>query len=346
MLAPMPLPDGTSVSAVVLSHQRRDAVHRVLSRLRDLPVDEVVLVDCASTDGTVDMVRRDHPSVVVVDPGGNVGTPGRNVGVARASHEHVLMLDDDAYPLPGAVEALVATLAAAPLTAAVGGLVRDVREPPPGTPPEEDTEVVLVHGPGTFDWWLGGDARDIGPAGVRSFFFPEGASMVRRSRFLEAGGFYGPFFNAAEGIDLATRLVGHGYEVRYQPAAVFDHMKVRSGRLPSHAGLRYRVRNQLWYFWRHFPPGLRARRMAAYLLFDLAEAVFVGAVHHWWRGVRDAWTLREQVRADVRPLPREVLRVAEGRRGRRHVELLALQLRNKSRRALSRSQAGRAAQAG
>lgn len=322
-------PVGSGTSAVVLSHNRRRALDLVLRRLRGLPVEEVIVVEAASTDGSAELVRSAHPSVRLIEAP-NLGAAGRNLGVRAARHEHVLLLDDDAYPRPGAIEALRAALVAAPATAVVGGLVRDVCEPD-GEDLPEDPQPVLVDEPGTFDWWLRGSRRQqpVPPDGLPAYFFPEGACMVRRSAFLSAGGFYGPYFLATSEIDLATRLLGAGWDVRYQPAAQFDHMKVRAGRVAAPAILHYRIRNQLWYFWRHFPPGLAQRRMLGYLAFDLVQAVHAGALGAFWRGVREAWVLREQVRPDVHPLPRAVLRRAELDRGRLHRQLLAAQLRRR-----------------
>jgi GT2 family glycosyltransferase len=327
MRASGPLP----VSAVVLAHDRRHAVDLVVRRLRGLGIDDVLVVDSGSSDGTAEMLAETHPWVTVVDPGGNVGASGRNLGVERARHEHVLMLDDDAYPRPGAAEALLETFRLAPKAAVVGGLVRDVEEPPEGSDIAPDPDVVRHEGLGTFDWWLRRGRTDpVGPEGVPAFFFPEGCCMVRRTPFLEAGGFYAPYFFATSEIDLTTRLVARGLEVRYQPGAAFDHMKVRAGRVASSAVLRYRVRNQVWYFHRHFPRALAARRIAAYLLFDLVQAGYEGALRHWWKGVSEAWTLRHTVAADVAPLPRDVLRRAEMDRGRLHLRLLVVQLRRKA----------------
>lgn len=322
---PTPQPGtGTGTSAVVLSHDRRVALDLVLRRLRALPVDDVVVVDCASSDGSPQMVRTEHPGVRLIEAP-NLGAAGRNLGVQAAAHEHVLLLDDDAYPRAGAVEALRRTLAE-PRAAVAGGFVRDVPEPEDGVLPD-DPPLLRAHEPGTFDWWLrAGRQGQVPPEGVPAYFFPEGACMVRRSAFLEVGGFYAPYFLATSEIDLTTRLLAAGWDVRYQPAAVFDHMKVTAGRVPAAAVLHYRVRNQLWYFWRHFPAGRAQQRMLAYLVFDLLQALHDRSVRSWWRGVREAWTLREQVRPDRRPLPREVLRRAEMNRGRLHLELVLLQL--------------------
>jgi hypothetical protein len=101
--------------------------------------------------------------------------------------------------------------------------------------------------------------------------------------------------------------------------------------------LRLRVRNQLWYFYRHFPATVAARRIPAYLLFDLLESAKSGAFRSWAGGVHDAWGERAAVQGTREPLPRSVIRRAELNRGRLHLRLLALRAGRLARQLRSRS---------
>ncbi len=319
---PLPVPPSPRVSAVIATFNRRDAVISVLDRLRSLPVDEVVVVDNGSSDGTAEALRA-RGDVRVVEAGANLGFAGRNLGAREATGELLLILDDDAYPLPAAIEFMVEAFRRRRTLAVAGGLVRDLG---PGGTIVKSTEV------GTFDWWLRAGRRRTPPEGLPAFFFPDGACMIRRDAFLEVGGFYEPFFlSDIDGLDLATRLLARGWDVRYYPQALFDHLKIRSGRQVNTADRRLymRVRNGLWYFWLHFPPWVAARRMTAYLAYELVECVYRGAPGAWIGGIRAAWRDRERVRPDRRPLPRAVLRRAEMNRGRTHVRLLVEQARRR-----------------
>ena len=312
------------MSAVILAHNRRDAVGVVLDRLAGLPLHEVIVVDSGSTDGTGDVVRARGGNVRLVDPGGNVAIAGRNRGAEVATGDYLLMLDDDSYPLPGAIETLVEMFERNPRLGVAGGLIRDV---------DPEGRVVKLDEAGTFDWWLRG-GRPPGPApadGWPCFFFPEGGSLARRSAYLEVGGFFEPYFFGTSEVDLATRLLAAGWDVRYQPAAVFDHMKVIAGRTGGGLMRRMRVRNQIWYFALRFPTGLAARRIPAYLAFDFVECAWHGVLRDWLAGIREAWTKRDAIRGMRAPLPRDVLRRAELNRGRLHLRLLLLQFGLKTR---------------
>lgn len=302
------------VAAVILAYNRADVLALVLDRLALLPVDEVVVVDNGSTDGTAEVVRRRGGNVRLVSAGANLGIAGRNLGARETRASHLLFLDDDSYPLPGAVEEMLALFDRVPRLGLVGGLVRDV---------DGEGRVVLDTEVGTFDWWLRNGERGPAPAeGFASFFFPEGACLVRGDAFAEVGGFYEPFFFTAEGVELATRLLAAGWEVRYLPAAAFDHLKAPGGRAPLHEVLRRRIRNQLWYFWLRFPLDVAVRRMLAYGLFDLVNAVYRGVPSAWPGGVADAWRQRRLIRGHRAPVPRSALARVEGRRGRMHARLV------------------------
>lgn len=72
---------------------------------------EIIIHDDASTDGSVDWLRRQHPQVELLASADNVGfCVGNNRMVAHARGEFVLLLNNDAALLP---DALVALLAAA-----------------------------------------------------------------------------------------------------------------------------------------------------------------------------------------------------------------------------------------
>jgi GT2 family glycosyltransferase len=312
------------VSAVVLAHRRRDEVAHTLDRLAGLPVDEVIVVDNASGDGTAELVRARGGAVRLVEAGINRGAAGRDLGAQAARGEFLVMLDDDSYPCPGAIEAALAAFARAPRLGLVGGSVRDV---------DRNGRVVCAGEVGSFDWWLRARRAAAPPSGLPAFFFPEGACVVRRRAYLEAGGCFAPYFVTLTELDLTIRLLDRGWDVRYLPGAVFEHRKAGAGRTTGARILRLRVRNQLWYFWLRFPATVALRRAPLYLAFDLVECAFRGAVREaWLGGVRDAWRDREAIRGQRRPVPRHTVRRAELNRGRMHLHYLTAHARRRVRR--------------
>ncbi|MGH7564134.1 MAG: glycosyltransferase family 2 protein [Gemmatimonadota bacterium] len=75
------------------------------------PFEEIVLVDNASTDGSLDIVRQGFPRVRIVRLATNRG-PGaaRNAGAREAAHHRILFIDNDVVLLRGCAELLSAAL--------------------------------------------------------------------------------------------------------------------------------------------------------------------------------------------------------------------------------------------
>jgi len=307
-----------TVSAIVLAFNRADDVDHTLDRLATEPLDEIIVVD-SGDDDTSERVRARGGNVRLVKTG-DIGAAARNVGAAEARSDLLLMLDDDSYPLPGTVDSLRDALTHNQGLALAAGLVHEV---------DREGRVIHSQGVGTFDWFLRAGHRGPVPKdGVPTFFFPEGGCMVRRDAFLEVGGFFPPYFFTVSEVDVATRLIGRSWDVRYFPHAEFEHRKAPGGRA-SERTMRFRVRNQLWYFWLRFPTSVAARRIPAYLAFDLVECLYRGVPRAWTSAIAEAWRERGRVREFRDPLPRSAVRRAELKRGRLHLRLLAHMMRRR-----------------
>ena len=98
----------------------------VLDALAELPVDEVIVSGDGSGEAAPVVARHAPWAKLIEQPGPHLGIAGRNRAAQAAAGDYLLMLDDDAYPLPEAVETLLAAFRSDPRIAVVGGLVRNV----------------------------------------------------------------------------------------------------------------------------------------------------------------------------------------------------------------------------
>ena len=203
--APDTAPPTRDVTVVVASRNRRSDL------LASLPRHEapVVLVDNASTDGTVDAVRAAHPDVTVLPQPRNLGAQGRTLGVARAGTPFVAFADDDSWWAPGDLARAVEIMRAHPRLAVLNArilvgpeerldpLCAELSASPLGTPP---------HLPG--------------PALMG--FIACGA-MVRTEAFTAVGGFDPVVRFPGEEERLALDLAAAGWGMAYTDAVTVHH---------------------------------------------------------------------------------------------------------------------------
>jgi GT2 family glycosyltransferase len=236
------------VTVVVATRDRRDELRRTLEHLEGLsPAPPVVVVDNGSTDGTVEAVRAGFPGVQLIEQGRNLGCAARNVGVARARTPYVAFSDDDSWWEQGALEAAADAFDAHPRL----GLV---------------AAAVLVGPEGRADPVNADLARSPLPAdedlpGPRVLGFLACAAVVRRSAFVQAGGFDPLLFFGGEEALLAQDLAALGWGVCHLPR-VRAHHHPSSLRPPSAWRRRLEARNALLTAWLRRRPGVALHRTA------------------------------------------------------------------------------------
>jgi Glycosyl transferase family 2 len=91
-----------TVSAIIPAYNAEKTLGKVLEALaaQDEPVDEVIVVDDASTDGTAELAREHGVRIVATDGKGFAGE-ARNRGWEEARGSVVVFLDSDVVPQPG-----------------------------------------------------------------------------------------------------------------------------------------------------------------------------------------------------------------------------------------------------
>lgn len=217
-------------AVVVVSHETRDEAVACLSTLRDAGAEEIVLVDCGSTDGTVAAVHAAYPDLGIVTLD-NVGYGrGANAGVAATTAPHVVVANADTRFAPGSVRTLVAVLEADDAVGAAGPLVRY----PDGRIQASVRRFPALHEAAAHAllglWWPRNRwtrryrELDEDPAQGRDVDWLSGCAIaLRRRAFDEVGGFDPGYFLYVEDVDLAFRLRDAGWRIRYAPTAEVVH---------------------------------------------------------------------------------------------------------------------------
>lgn len=216
--------------------------------LRSVPQHSrpLIVVDNGSTDGSVEALRSRHPEVNVIALDRNVAAVARNIGVRAATTPYVAFADDDSWWVPGSLEQAAAVLDGHPDVALLTGavLIGDDGVLDPFTSALEGSPL-----PG----------RDDG-AGVPVLGFMACAAVVRRSAFLEVGGFDRVVEFVGEEERLALDLADHGWQLRYLPDLLIRHLP-EPGDRPAGARRRRVARNDVLTAAMRLPVSFTARRV-------------------------------------------------------------------------------------
>jgi GT2 family glycosyltransferase len=118
------------VAAAIATFNRRDKLRQCLSAMlaQTRPLDEIIVVDNASSDGTDAMVAEEYPSVRVVPMSENTGAAGGFAAGLEAAvaggHDWAWVFNDDDIPEPDALATMLKVTATLPPRTGIVGCAR------------------------------------------------------------------------------------------------------------------------------------------------------------------------------------------------------------------------------
>ena len=219
-------------------------------------VCEVLVVDDASTDLSVQTIAAGHPQVVLVRHEVNAGFAGAvQSGVAHAAHEVIILLNSDVTATLGFIAPLIAPLREKDVFATSPMVLDDDGEPLFVS----WSRYRLKRGKLKPIAWTMDDVRAHQDRGrpLNCLYASGGSMAVTRDRFQRLGGFleiYRPFYS--EDMDLGTRAWMCGWATRCVPESQVVHAAGGTiGRFFRSQQVRItRIRNQLIYLTLYTPP--------------------------------------------------------------------------------------------
>ncbi len=270
------------VAVVILNWNGRNFLQQFLPAVlsSSYPKKRIIVADNASSDDSVNFLRKNYPQVeIILNPGNEGFAKGYNTALKQVEADYYVLLNSDVEVTPGWLEPVIALMekdeniaACQPkvlaynnksqfeYAGAAGGWIDKYGYPFARGRVFEYCE----DDRGQYD-----DARDC--------FWATGAAMfVRAGVYHEMKGLDEYFFAHQEEIDLCWRMQLSGYRVMVQPASIVYH--VGGGTLP--AGNSYKTflnfRNGLIMLYKNLPWGKRLRTLYIRLLLDAIAA---------WRGI-------------------------------------------------------------
>jgi GT2 family glycosyltransferase len=285
-----------SVAVVTVNYNSGAYIEPFLRSLRRVvyPGFQLIVVDCASSDGSDRQIEELWPDVTLIRSPENVGfTGGNNLAIQRAIAEgcsHVLFLNADTEVEPRLLDVLMERVGPRMLVVprvellGSGGLMDDTV--------------------GEFDWrrgvwsnWVHGKPcppelqveREVPMASLCCLLAP--VSVFRHAGMLDER-----LFMYYEDFDFLRRAQSAGYRIRYVPETLVYHRKSAASGGDSPFKAYYATRNRAAVMRRHSTPGrfrafsldfaaTRAVRVAQHIAQgrpDIARAMLRG----WWDAAR------------------------------------------------------------
>jgi hypothetical protein len=302
------------LSVVIVSWNTRDLLLECLAALerrqsstgRSPLVQELLVVDNGSEDGSATAVREHFPGVRLIELSDNIGfAAGCNAGIREARGRHVLLLNSDAVVCDGALERCVAYLDANPRVGIVGPQLLN---------PDGSKQNSIHNFPRV--------ATEFIPKGAFQFLFRRrfpsrrwtddepleveaivGAALFVRRQVIEGvGGLAEDYFFFLEETDWCWRVRDAGWRVHFLPTAFVKHLSGASSKKKNPALTRIEYHRSLYHFYRkHRGSGwmltvllLRLSKAFLYVLTQAPLALSGGRHAARWMMHRDVliWHLR------------------------------------------------------
>jgi len=202
------------VSIIIINYNGKSYLEKCLESIKKIKYDnlEIIVVDNNSTDGTMEFLAQNYPSIITLKLDKNYGfAKPNNMAAKIAKGDFLLFLNNDTEVTPNFLTELVQVL--------VGndqiGICQSLLLKPNGE----------IDSSGDFIDTIGVVYNSKEPIDkIREISSARGASMIiRKELFLDLGGFDEQFFVSFEDVDLGWRTWIKGYKVVINPKSVVYH---------------------------------------------------------------------------------------------------------------------------
>jgi GT2 family glycosyltransferase len=216
------------VSVIILNYNGRRNLGKILENClssvfeTDYPNFEVLFVDNASIDGSVDLIRRKYASsgkLRIIQNEQNLGfAEGNNVGIRLARGEYIALLNTDTRVDSAWLKELVCAIQPPDVGSAQSKLLLMKN------PSLMDCAGGFIDQYGYHHYEVGCGERADSYNSVCEIFYAKGAGMILKREALRAAGLFDPkIFLFFDETDLCWRIRLTGFKVIFVPTSVVFH---------------------------------------------------------------------------------------------------------------------------
>ncbi len=189
---------------------------------------EIIVGDNASTDGSVEFIKQNYPTIWIIQNDDNYGfTGGYNRVLTQVKADYYILLNSDVEVYPGWIAPVIDLMESDPLIAVAAPKIKSFIEKDYYEHAGAAGGFIDVFGypfcRGRMFYEIEKDDSQYEQSG--EVFWASGAAMfIKKHCWDEANGFDDRFFAHMEEIDLCWRLKNKGYKVMYCAASEVFHL--------------------------------------------------------------------------------------------------------------------------
>jgi GT2 family glycosyltransferase len=259
------------VSAVIPNWNRKNDLREALEAIKaqTYPIEEIIIVDNNSSDGTREMVEEEFPEVQFIQSPHNIVIQALNIGAKTARGDIILHQDNDGVLEPEAVEKMIKVFASDPSIAVVHceNLYYDsgeIYDPLHWFTPEEHASEKVFDVPS----------------------FHGNGAMIRRDVLEEIDYIEPEILLYQFERNISAKAIDRGYRIVFYPHSKIRHKMSKEVRNPGHR-LYITMTGGWWYLARFYPVGVALKKAFYYLIFFILYAVKYRTFRDFFKGLFD-----------------------------------------------------------
>ncbi|TSC85977.1 MAG: Uncharacterized protein G01um10147_1044 [Microgenomates group bacterium Gr01-1014_7] len=240
------------LSIIILSYNTKEITNECLKRLqaKNKKNIEVIVLDNASSDGSVEMIKKNYPWVNLIVSKENTGfSKGNNIAFKKSKYPVVLFMNSDVYVEDDTLEKALGYFENRVEVMGPGMVFEDGSfQPSAGELPTPLNTILWIFGLGGFHPKKKSYFEKMRQVGwITGAFF-----MIKREVYERVGGFDENIFMYLEEVELCKRITLAGFKIWYVPEIIVTHLHGASSKFDRSPALSKELQGLKYYFQKYY----------------------------------------------------------------------------------------------
>lgn len=260
------------ISVIIPNYNGKELLAKNLPEvIKNCPNCQIIVVDDASYDGSVDLIRKKFKKITVIELPKNVGFANAvNEGVKKAKHNLVLLLNSDVAPQSNFLKPALEHFSDKSIAAKLFAVALSDQSQEEGK--------IIQRGRGAAIFQKGFVSHfALSPQSGPTLWVSGGSGLFDKKKFLALGGFdniFAPFY--WEDIDLSFRAWRSGFICLFEPKAKVNHFHEQGAILKQKSPLFIRTvsyKNQFLFVFKNIADYFLAFQHLLWLPYHFLKAI-------------------------------------------------------------------------